>query len=142
MRFPTVEFNNGNGWDSGRSTFVAPVDGVYFFSGEATAMITVGLSEQLDISIVQQNSHLDVRTHEKALGECRAHVGGRLGSNIAFAICSVAATLDLKKGNLVSLRAKQGYIAKSYNSEDERVATLVPTRAEFTGYLLQEALKN
>lgn len=137
IRFPLIVTNIGDAWHVAESLFIAPVDGVYFFSGEVTAFITVGGSDGLDLKIVFQHFLGDQSpTVDRALGKCKQNVGGRLGSNTAYATCSVSATLSLNKDNVISLRVDEDRMGPALRS-----AVLVSTRAEFTGYLLDETIK-
>jgi hypothetical protein len=91
----------------------------------------------LDLKIIQQSFFgAPINPVEKALGKCKQIVGGRLGSNTAFASCSVSATISLNKDNVISLR-----VDADRKGPSARSAELVTGRAEFTGYLLDETIK-
>nr|QBA18396.1 VIgL family C1q-related protein 2 [Littorina littorea] len=105
--FSSVSSNLGSGYNSNTGVFIAPTDGVYFFAGSART----------------GRSWMPVMIYITVNGARKSSYGVAQPDDY-YVTASVEVTVDLKRGNSVSLRCQ---IDKTYS---------YPSTASFTGFLV------
>lgn len=112
VRFSGTVSNIGGGMNAGTGIFTAPVSGTYFFTVQGNSeSLPSRDSDYMDLTI-RKNGEV------QAFGSCANEYKTRTH-------CSASVTLILNRGDQVTVVCIDG----------EK-----PTRAEFSGYLLEESL--